>query len=79
MALKGPSSTWTYVVSDEPFRQQMGTMLTGPGRPTFAIGAAIFAAPFFVAWALVDRFLRKRRRGGALASEGGIRTADKVR
>ena len=30
--LKGPSSTWTYLVNDDPFRNQIGMMLTGPER-----------------------------------------------
>ena len=30
--LKGPSSTWTYLVNDDPFRNQIGMMLTGPGK-----------------------------------------------
>ncbi len=59
--LKGPSSTWTYIVTDDPFRHQLGRLLTGPGRTTFAIGAGIVAAPLFILWALVDRFYRKRK------------------
>ena len=31
--IKGPSSTWTYLVNDDPFRNQIGMMLTGPGEP----------------------------------------------
>jgi preprotein translocase subunit SecA len=60
VAIKGPSSTWTYVVTDDPFRNQIGMMLTGPGKTTFAIGAAVVAMPLLVAWGLVDKFLRKR-------------------
>ena len=30
--LKGPSSTWTYLVNDDPFSNQIGMMLTGPGQ-----------------------------------------------
>ncbi len=60
--LQGPSSTWTYLVNDDAFRLQLGRLLTGPGQTTFAIGAAIMAAPFLVLWALVDRFFRRRPR-----------------
>ena len=60
--VKGPSSTWTYVINDDPFRNQMGMMLTGPGKTTFAIGAALFAMPLLILWGLVDRFWRRRSR-----------------
>lgn len=60
--IKGPSSTWTYLVNDDPFKNQIGMMLTGPGRATFAIGAALFAMPLLIFWGLVDRCLRKRPR-----------------
>jgi preprotein translocase subunit SecA len=60
--IKGPSSTWTYLVNDDPFRQQIGRMLTGPGRATVAIAAAAAAMPLLILWGLVDRFFRKRRR-----------------
>ena len=39
--MKGPSSTWTYLVNDDPFRNQIGMLLTGPGKATFAIDAAL--------------------------------------
>ena len=58
--LKGPSATWTYLVNDDPFRNQLGSLLTGPGHTTFAIGAALFATPLLFLLGLVDRWLRKR-------------------
>ncbi len=60
--LKGPSSTWTYLVTDDPFKNQIGMMLTGPGRATFAIGAAALAMPLLMLWGAVDRVLGKRAR-----------------
>ena len=65
LGIKGPSSTWTYLVNDDPFRNQIGMMLTGPGRTTIAIYAAVVMMPLLLLWGLVDRFLRKRpkRRG----------------
>jgi preprotein translocase subunit SecA len=60
--LKGPSSTWTYLVNDDPFRNQIGMMLTGPGKATFGIGAALMAMPLFIIWGTVDRWFRKRPR-----------------
>jgi preprotein translocase subunit SecA len=60
LALKGPSATWTYLVNDDPFRDQLGAQLTGPGRATLAMGAAAMATPLLILLGLVDRFWRKR-------------------
>jgi len=60
LALKGPASTWTYLVNDDPFRNQLGAMLMGPGKTTLAMGGAMFAAPLLILLGLVDRYLRKR-------------------
>jgi preprotein translocase subunit SecA len=60
--LRGPSSTWTYLVNDDPFRNQIGMMLTGPGKATFGIGAALMAMPLLVFWGLIDRWFKKRGR-----------------
>jgi preprotein translocase subunit SecA len=62
LAVKGPSSTWTYLVNDDPFRNQLGAQLTGPGKTTFAIGAALFATPLLLLLGVVDRYFRKRPR-----------------
>jgi hypothetical protein len=32
----------------------------GPGKTTFAMGGAMFAAPLLILLGLVDRYLRKR-------------------
>ena len=58
--LKGPSSTWTYLVNDDPFRNQIGMMLTGPGKATFGIGAALMAMPLLVFWGVADRWFKRR-------------------
>ena len=60
LGIRGPSSTWTYLVNDDPFRNQIGMMLTGPGRATIAIYAAGMMMPLLLLWGLIDRFLRKR-------------------
>ena len=62
VGIKGPASTWTYAVSDNPFRDQIGRLLTGPGRNSIAIFAAMWLMPLMIAWGLVDRYLRKRPR-----------------
>ena len=63
-SLKGPSATWTYLVSDDPFRDRLGAMLIGPGRTTFAVGAALFATPLLLLLGLADRWKRRRRADG---------------
>jgi preprotein translocase subunit SecA len=62
VGITGPSSTWTYLVNDDPFRHQIGMMLTGPGRTTIAIYAAAMMGPLLLVWGLVDRLLRRRPR-----------------
>ncbi|MEM7350475.1 MAG: accessory Sec system translocase SecA2, partial [Acidobacteriota bacterium] len=61
VGIKGPSSTWTYIVTDDPFRHQLGRMLTGPGNTTMAIAAAAMVAPLLILWALVERYFRQRK------------------
>jgi preprotein translocase subunit SecA len=61
--VKGPSSTWTYLVNDDPFRNQVLLKLIGPGGPTIAIYSSALLGPLFVIWGLVERFLRKRKPG----------------
>ena len=62
LSLRGPSSTWTYLVNDDPFRNQIGMMLTGPGRAAIAIYAAAIMMPLLLLCGLVDRILRRRPR-----------------
>ncbi len=59
--VKGPSSTWTYLVNDDPFRDQVALALTGAGGKGMAIYAAAFLTPLFALWLLVDRFARRRK------------------
>ncbi len=65
VTIKGPSSTWTYLVNDEPFRNQIGMLLTGPGRTTIALYSAAVAMPLLMAWGIVDRVCRRPRRRGS--------------
>ena len=60
--VKGPAATWTYLINDNPFRDQVGQLLTGPGRGTIAIFSALWLMPLMITWGLVDRYLRKRPR-----------------
>jgi len=60
--IKGPSSTWTYLVNDDPFRNQVLLKLIGPGGPTIAIYSSALLGPLFLLWGVVERFLRRRKR-----------------
>jgi preprotein translocase subunit SecA len=65
LGIRGPSSTWTYLVNDDPFRNQIGMMLTGPGRAAITMYAAAIMMPLLLLWGIIDRLLRRRpkRRG----------------
>jgi preprotein translocase subunit SecA len=60
--LKAPTSTWTYLVNDDPFKNRIGAMLTGPGGVTVAIYAAAIMMPLLIVWGLVERLLRRGTR-----------------
>jgi preprotein translocase subunit SecA len=60
LGIQSPSSTWTYLVNDDPFRNQIGMALTGAGNTTIAAYAAAVLMPLLVLWGYVDKFLRKR-------------------
>jgi preprotein translocase subunit SecA len=59
--ITGPSSTWTYLVNDDPFRNQILLKLIGPGGTTIAIYSSALLGPLFLLWGVVERFLRKAR------------------
>jgi preprotein translocase subunit SecA len=60
--IKGPSSTWTYLVNDDPFKNRIGAMLTGPGGATVAIYSAAVMMPLLILWGLVESLLRRATR-----------------
>ena len=62
LGLKAPSSTWTYLVNDDPFRQQIGLMLMGAGAKTVAMYSAAVLMPLLLLMGLADRW--KSRRAG---------------
>jgi preprotein translocase subunit SecA len=57
--LKSPSSTWTYLVNDDPFRNRIGALLTGPGGVTIAMYSAAVLMPLLLLWGLVENALRR--------------------
>lgn len=71
LTLKGPSATWTYLVNDDPFCNQIGGMLTGPGGRTVATYSAAMLMPLFILWGVVDNFFKRRSRLRRNSLRGG--------
>ena len=59
--LKGPSSTWTYLVNEEQFG--WGVELLKGTNIGFAAGAAAFYGPLFLLALIANRFKRKEKEG----------------
>jgi preprotein translocase subunit SecA len=60
--LAAPSSTWTYLVNDDPFRDRMATLLMGAGGVTIAMYSAAVLMPLLIAWGIVERLRRRWSR-----------------
>ncbi len=60
LGLAGPTSTWTYLVNDDPFRDQLATALGG--NVGVGVAAAALAGPFWIASTAYQYFRRKRRQ-----------------
>ncbi|HEY8202132.1 MAG TPA: hypothetical protein VII47_12360, partial [Actinomycetota bacterium] len=58
--LLGPTSTWTYLINDDPFGQN--ALRTFFNRPTMAITAAVFVAPLLALWGLLLRIKKWRQK-----------------
>jgi preprotein translocase subunit SecA len=58
--LRGPSSTWTYLINDRAL-SGMQQMLFGHGSTAFAISAVLTTWPLLAAWGLW-RWLKKRKK-----------------
>jgi len=57
MALEGPSATWTYLINDDPFRDQLAKSLAG--NVGFSMGAAA-AWPLLMLWWAARRWRRRQ-------------------
>jgi preprotein translocase subunit SecA len=60
--LRGPSSTWTYLVNDNPFEWVAG--LSAPGNIGLGVGAGVWGGLFVIKAALEKLFARERRDDG---------------
>ncbi len=58
--LKGPSSTWTYLISDSQFGAWM-ELLKG-GNVGFVAGAAAWYGPIFILWGLIHRLTKRKKK-----------------
>ena len=56
--LRGPSSTWTYLINDNQFGTWV-EMLKGKNIG-FAVGAAAFWGPLYILWGLVQKHSKKK-------------------
>jgi len=57
-ALRGPSSTWTYLVNDRVL-SDLQQMLFGHGSSAFAAGAVLMTWPLLMGWALWHRISQR--------------------
>ncbi|HEU0174452.1 MAG TPA: accessory Sec system translocase SecA2 [Blastocatellia bacterium] len=58
--LRGPSSTWTYLINDQAM-SDLQRMLYGFGGAAFAIGAVLTTWPLLIAWGIWRRFTKRKR------------------
>jgi preprotein translocase subunit SecA len=68
--LKGPSSTWTYLVNDDQFGWGV-EMLKGSNIGFTAVAAALYG-PLYVFALLVNRLKRRRNKGESGAAGGAL-------
>ncbi|MEL6674496.1 MAG: accessory Sec system translocase SecA2 [Bacteroidota bacterium] len=59
LGLEAPGSTWTYLISDNPFGDRLEMMLLSNSMVGFAGGAVLFAWPLLLLFALMKKW-RKR-------------------
>jgi len=60
VGLRGPASTWTYLVQEDVFEDPVAAALVSQRHIGFAVGAAL-TGPLLVLWMLLRRF-RKRQK-----------------
>ena len=73
--LRGPSSTWTYLVSDDVFRS--GTFQALAHRPALGLWGVAVLGPLLFAWALAVHWRRWRRGAKEISAESPAPPADR--
>ena len=58
--LLGPSSTWTYLVTDKPFTTDPLASLSA--RPSLGLPLAVAYGPLFILWGFFSRWRARKRR-----------------
>jgi preprotein translocase subunit SecA len=58
--LRGPSSTWTYLINDQ-MMSELQRLLYGFGGTAFAIGAGLTTWPLLIAWGIWRRLTKGKR------------------
>src|SRR5262245_8463103 len=58
--LRGPSSTWTYLINDQ-MMSELQRLLYGFGSTAFAIGAVLTTWPLLIAWGIWRRLTKGKR------------------
>ncbi len=61
LRLRGPSSTWTYLINDDPFTDGLAATMMSSRNIGFAASAALIG-PLLILWALSRRFGRRSKR-----------------
>ena len=59
--LQVPSSTWTYLINDNPFGNRLAMLLVGNRHIGFAAGATLMQGPILFVWAIYQWLCRKRK------------------
>jgi preprotein translocase subunit SecA len=67
--LQGPSATWTYLVSDDPFGAN--AMLGIANRTGIAAIAVLFHMPLMLAWGLYLHWKRRKKKAELAERDGG--------
>ncbi|HKQ74299.1 MAG TPA: accessory Sec system translocase SecA2 [Blastocatellia bacterium] len=57
--LRGPSSTWTYLINDQTM-SELQRLLYGLGSTAFAIGAVLTTWPLLIAWGVWRRMTKRK-------------------
>ncbi|MDY6833317.1 MAG: hypothetical protein SVY53_00765 [Chloroflexota bacterium] len=68
LGLRGPASTWTYVINDHAFDDPLAATLTSRHNIGFAANAAL-TGPLLMFWALTRTFTACRKRRGSRPTE----------
>jgi preprotein translocase subunit SecA len=61
--VKGPSSTWTYLINDDPFEETMKVLIRSIGFASVS-ASCLPCLVMLAGWAIYQRYFRKAQRRG---------------